>query len=281
MNRRLNIIWLATCLLFWLTTLTFAQTTTTLTGSVADAATGKAMPFVNVYLNGSTRGTITNEQGHYSLTGVPLGTVEVVASFIGYQPQRRTLRINSTQDNRTNFRLKPSDQTLLTVTVHGNLKKWERHLKQFKQQLFGQPFGGQCQKLNPGVLSFSEEKGHLKATTTEPLAVENQALGYKLWYDLVYFDGTYQKVFYAGSTRFEELKATDERQAKRFRRNRMIAYKGSTRHLMASLVDGNYEREGFMVYQENMDVLPLEAVPRRITLANNLLAVVIMWLFEE
>ena len=253
MNRRLRIVWLTACLLSELVAKTTAQTTT-LTGSVADAATGKAMPFANVYLNGTTRGTLTNGQGHYELSGVPLGTVEVVASFVGYQPQRRTLRLDDSQDKRANFRLKPSDQTLATVTVRGNLKLWQRHLKQFKQQLLGEPFGGQCQIMNTDAISFKEENGHLRATVSEPLVVENQALGYRLYYDMLYFDGTFQKVYYAGSTRFEELKAADERQASRFRRNRMRAYKGSVRHLMTSLIDSTYEKEGFLVFQEDVSV---------------------------
>ncbi|GAB3772223.1 hypothetical protein GCM10028818_12170 [Spirosoma horti] len=256
MNRQRSIVWLTACLLTCLTTILWAQTTTTLTGYVTDASTGKPMPFANVYLNGTTRGTVTNEQGHYSLSGVPLGTVEVVASFIGYQPHRRIFRLDASPDNRASFRLKPSDQTLAAVTVRGNPKKWQQHLKQFKRQLLGEPFGGQCQIMNTDALSFHEENSHLKATASEPLVIENQALGYRLWYDLLYFDGTSQKVYYAGATRFEELKATDERQANRFRRNRMRAYKGSTRHLMASLIDSTYEKEGFLVYQENL-VVPI------------------------
>lgn len=122
MNRWLFVVYLTTCLLTGLAPLAFAQTTTTLAGTVADATTGKGMPFANVYVNGSTRGTLTNEQGHYSLTGVPLGTVEIVASSVGYQPQRRTIRLEANQNSKAQFRLKPSEQTLLTVTVHGNQK---------------------------------------------------------------------------------------------------------------------------------------------------------------
>ena len=253
MNCRLYIVWLTACLLTGLAGVSVAQTTT-LTGYVVDAATGKAMPFCNVYLNGSTRGTVTNEQGQYTLSGIPLGTVEVVASFVGYQPQRRTLRLDNGQGERVTFRLKPDDKTLATVTVRGNLKLWQRHLKQFKRQLLGEPFGGQCAITNSDVLNFKEEGGHLKATAKEPLIIDNQALGYRLYYDMLYFDGAYQKVYYAGTTRFEELKPADERQANRFRRNRMRAYKGSIRHLMASLVDSTYEQEGFLVYQEEMTI---------------------------
>lgn len=259
---RLFIAWLTTCLLTSLATWSFAQTTT-LTGVVADAVTGKPMPFANVYLNGSTHGALTDEQGHYSLTGVPLGTVEVVASFVGYVPQKATLRLDDDQEKRANFRLKPNNQTLASVTVHGNLKKWQQHLKQFKRQLLGEPFVGQCQIINTDALSFKEENGHLKASAAEPIQIENQALGYKLWYDMLYFDATSQKVYFAGSTRFEEIKPENDRQANRFRRNRMIAYKGSTRHLMASLVDSTYEKEGFLVYQENLGVPMAKSITNR------------------
>lgn len=246
--------------------LTVCAQTTTLSGLVIDAATGKNMPFANVYVNGSTRGTVTDEHGRYTLTGVPLGTVEIVASFVGYQPERRTFRLESSQENRANFRLKPSEQNLMGVTVHGNYKKWERHLRQFKRQLLGEPFGGQCQLLNPDVLSFSEDNGHLKATASEPLQIENQALGYKLTYELRHFDGTLREVFYAGDIHFDELKPADERQARRMRRNRMIAYKGSTRHLMASLINGNYEQEGFLVYQENPKMPPRKNMANRLVM---------------
>ena len=258
MDRRFRVLWLTTWLLAGLVSLGFAQTpATTLSGHVTDASTGKPMPFANVYLNGSTRGTQTDEKGYFSLTGIPLGTVEIVASFIGYQPDKRLLRLDNTDSKTTNFRLKPGDQMLAAVTIRGNSKKWQQHLKQFKQQLLGEPFGGQCQILNSDVLHFKEENGHLKATATEPIIIENQALGYKMWYDLIHFDGTVQKVYYAGTARFEEMKAGNERQANRYRRNRMAAYKGSTRHLMASLVDSTYEREGFLVYQEDITV-PLD-----------------------
>lgn len=269
MNRWLFISWLTIGLLSWLATITVAQTTT-LTGTVADAVTGKAMPFANIYLNGSTRGTLTNENGQYKLSGVPLGTIEVVASFVGYQSQRRTLRLNDSQEKRTNFRLKPSDQTLATVIVRANPKLWQRHLKQFQRQLFGEPFGAQCQIMNSDVLSFKEENGQLRATATEPIVIENQALGYRMWYELIHFAGNSQKVYYAGTTRFEELKPVDDRQANRFLRNRMRAYKGSIRHLMASLIDSTYEPNGFLVYQEDITKAIAKNRDNRTTLAGSI-----------
>lgn len=225
------------------------------------------MPFAHVYVNGSTRGAITDEKGYYNLTGVPLGTVEIAASFVGYQPATQKIRFESISPQKADFRLRVSEQMLDAVTVRGNPKSWERHLRQFTKQLFGEPFGRQCLLVNSEVLHFKEEKDHLYATASEPLIIENQALGYRLIYALQHFDATTSgKVYSAGTARFEELKPENERQASRFQRNRLMAYQGSIRHLMASLIDKTFEQAGFMVYQEDV-TKPISVERRSITLA--------------
>lgn len=259
--------WIAIVLLLRFSLPTYGQTTAVLTGYVVDAATGKPMPFANVYVNGSTRGAVTDEKGGYTLVGIPLGTVEVVASFIGYQPEKRAFRFENSSPQKNDFQLKASVQTLETVIVRGNQKRREQHLRQFKKQFFGEPFGGQCLLVNSDVLNFNEDNDHLYATATEPLIVDNQALGYRLIYDLQHFDAAASgKVYSAGTARFEELKPENERQANRFRRNRLTAYHGSIRHLMTSLIDNTFEQAGFLVYQEDVTkMIPLEQ--RSITLA--------------
>lgn len=246
--------------------LAHAQTTAVLTGYVTDATNGKPMPFANVYLNGTTRGATTDEKGYYTLAGVPLGTVEIAASFVGYQPATQKVRFDNSTPQKVNFSLKPSEQILDAVTVRGNSRLWERHLRQFKKQLFGEPFGGQCVLVNSAVLHFKEENAHLLATADEPLIIENQATGYRLIYALRHFDATPSGTVYsAGTARFEELKPENERQADRFRRNRLVAYEGSSRHLMASLINNTFGQAGFLVYQEDL-TKPI-STERSITLA--------------
>ena len=267
MRRSFFIGWVTAVLLLGSTVLTHGQTTAVLTGYTTDAATGKPMPFANVYINGSTRGAITDEKGYYTLAGVPLGTVEIAASFVGYQPATQTIRLENTSPQKANFRLKASEQMLDAVTVRGNPKGWERHLRQFKKQLFGEPFGSQCVLINSEVLNFKEDKEHLYATANEPLIIENQALGYRLIYALQHFDAnTSGNVYSAGTARFEEPKPENERRISRFQRNRLIAYKGSIRHLMASLIDNTFEQAGFMVYQEDL-TKAISIEQRSITLA--------------
>ncbi len=232
--------------------LVFAQTTATVSGSVTDAATGKPLPFASVYLNGTTRGTTTDEQGRYTLNAIPLGSVEIVGSFLGYKTARQTLRLLEPQPKTVSFSLTADQNLLNAITVKvGRDKTWERQLRQFETYLLGSPFGGQCQITNSHVLNFETKDNRLLATATEPLLIVNNALGYTLTYDLQFFDGSAQRVYYAGSSRFAELPVTDEKQSVRFRRNRMRAYLGSTRHLLASLVGGTHEANDFMVYAED------------------------------
>ena len=57
----------------------------TISGFVHDESNGESLPFVNVYLKGESRGTVTNESGYYAITGVPAGRYALSCSYIGYK----------------------------------------------------------------------------------------------------------------------------------------------------------------------------------------------------
>ena len=64
----------------------FAQTGK-IAGRVVDAASGDPLPGVNVFIEGTTRGTATNLDGEYVVIGIRPGVYTLVASFIGYSTQ--------------------------------------------------------------------------------------------------------------------------------------------------------------------------------------------------
>lgn len=249
------------CLIFFrfLTPDVLAQSgtpTTVLTGKVVDEATGNPLPFANVFINNTTRGTSTDENGNYRLPNVPIGTIEIVASFVGYSTIRQYLRLDDRPAYSVQIKLKADASQLTGVTVSAKRSKfWERRFRLFREALLGDsPFQSQCVIVNSGVVQLSEEDGHLKASVTEPLIIENKALGYRITYDLSYFDLYQMATFYAGTARFEELKAANPDQTERWQRHRKQAYDGSTRHLLASMIAGTTEREGFMVYESSINV---------------------------
>ncbi|HEV7350604.1 carboxypeptidase-like regulatory domain-containing protein [Telluribacter sp.] len=228
--------------------------TATLAGRVTDAQTGEPLPFATVYLNSTTRGTTTGEDGRYRLPGIPMGTVEVVASYVGYESGSQTIRVTTEGVRTLNFSLKPSANMLRSVTIVGRKSRVrKRQLRKFMDELMGlSPFTSRCELLNDSVVLFTEDRGKLIAQASAPLVIENRALGYRIHYDMTHFDTFRLTTHYAGTTRFEELTPDNPDQAERWQRNRQTAYKGSSRHLLASLITGTYEQEGFLVYQSNM-----------------------------
>ena len=56
-------------------------------GRIIDASTGEALIGANLFLTGTTTGTITDFDGNFSLTSVNPGKVSVTASYVSYETQ--------------------------------------------------------------------------------------------------------------------------------------------------------------------------------------------------
>ncbi|HKI44585.1 MAG TPA: carboxypeptidase-like regulatory domain-containing protein, partial [Balneolales bacterium] len=92
----------------------------TITGTVTDASTKEALPGVNVVVKGTTVGTATDGDGHYSLS-VPDDADTLIFSYIGYQT--RQVLING----RSKINVALQSQTLqgqqLVVVGYGTQQK--------------------------------------------------------------------------------------------------------------------------------------------------------------
>lgn len=58
-----------------------------ISGKVIDGASGEALPFVNVMIEGTTLGAATDLDGYFAIIGIRPGTFNVKASAIGYNAQ--------------------------------------------------------------------------------------------------------------------------------------------------------------------------------------------------
>ena len=88
--------------------LALAQNTGKLAGQVLDASTGEPLPGANVVLAGTQLGTAADVEGNYFIIGVPVGTYDVQASFVGYQVQTQVgVEINAGYTREINFNLSP------------------------------------------------------------------------------------------------------------------------------------------------------------------------------
>ncbi|WP_111709459.1 TonB-dependent receptor [Lutibacter citreus] len=62
-----------------------SQNTGVVSGKIIDKESRGIIPFVNVIISGTSIGTVSNENGVFSITNVPLGFVKVQVSLLGYQ----------------------------------------------------------------------------------------------------------------------------------------------------------------------------------------------------
>lgn len=215
-------------------------------GTVTDTAE-VSLPGVNVYLSGTTRGTATDANGRFALSQLAPGVYRVVASMLGYETTVEAISLADGDTLELAFVLAPSVASLGSVEVSAERDaRWERRYRWFRTQLLGETENAaHCEILNPHVLTFRNRWGTIEATASEPLVIENRALGYRLTYDLETFEGSSASLRYHGEERFDELVPADSAEAERWTHAREVAYRGSMRHLLRSLVQGTTEAEGF------------------------------------
>ena len=90
-------------------------------GHVLDARTGEHLPYVNIYIKGTTIGTASNESGHYYLENVPLGNHIIVASLMGYKTVEKTISVTKKSSNfQVHFEIEENAVMMKDVVVSAN-----------------------------------------------------------------------------------------------------------------------------------------------------------------
>ncbi len=223
----------------------------TLRGIVVDDETGTPLAGAHVFIAASMMGTATDDEGRFVLDRVPLGAHRLYVSMLGYEPALRDTLLHQAPPYVFDFRLRPTVIEIGQVTVSAKeAKRWQRRLRRFEKLFLGETDNAEHTTiLNPEVLSFDSSWGKLAASASAPLIIENRALGYRIQYFLKEFIRSGNTIKYDGEPLFEELNAESEEEEAQWIENRRKAYDGSFRHYMLALLDGRWEKEGFMSYR--------------------------------
>lgn len=92
----------------------------TLTGVVTDAQTGAPLSTVQVYLQGTSRNTLSSNAGTFTLSDVPAGTYTLVAQRIGYQEARQEgIVVGGGQSVTVNLVMSPSILQMQEIVATG------------------------------------------------------------------------------------------------------------------------------------------------------------------
>lgn len=85
-------------------------------------AEGKAAPEVTIQLQGTARGTITDEKGFFEIKKLAAGSYTVVASLQGFEREEQTVQVADGQSVNISFQLAINSKQLDAVVVTGNRK---------------------------------------------------------------------------------------------------------------------------------------------------------------
>ena len=222
-----------------------------LSGTVKDAETGLPLQGASVFAQNTTRGTLSDSAGAFKLY-LDKGGYEVVVSFTGYQST--TINLEVTGDRTFDLRLNKADNTLGEVVIRSTNEVpdgWEKYGAFFTGYFIGTtPNADSCVLLNPEVLKFLYYKRNdrLKVLATEPLLIQNKALGYNLRYELdsfVHFMKT-DLNSYRGKCLYLPMEG-DEAQQALWEAARKEAYLGSRLHFLRAYYDSTLAKDGFTV----------------------------------
>jgi CarboxypepD_reg-like domain len=222
-----------------------------LNGIIRDSASGKPLAGVSVFLNGTSKGTVTRADGTFSLA-IPPGRYELIASAIGYATYLEQFSSHNLPV-MLKIALHNAAEELAEVTVEPYVKDgWKKYGKTFLQYFIGTTENASdCTIKNKEALRFHWylKSNQLAVTAVDPLIIENKALGYDLEYRLERFVVDYSShiVSYYGYPLFRDMPTDDIDKKKKWELSRQLAYMGSLMHFMRSLYAHRAYEEGFLV----------------------------------
>ena len=231
----------------------FAQV---ITGTVKDEKTGLALPFTNVFVNNTTIGAISDAKGNFVIRGDLPQNLEIVASFVGYYTKFRKISLQGRTQVTVNFELAPKEEGLSEVMLKSKRdKRWERYMRRFERVFLAvpdDPFFSKIEIKNPWVVDFEEGRApgrgrYLAASASQPILIENQALGYQIEYHLQEFIEMSGGFHYFGLANFKNMDSVAD--STQWENARNSAYFGSVKHFLSSLLRGRAESDGFKLYE--------------------------------
>jgi hypothetical protein len=223
----------------------------TVSGKVVDEKTKQPMPNASVFCQNTTIGTITNADGNFSLK-LSNGGYDLVVSYTGYETKMQRISNGNNENDAMTIEMKEEDKNLGAVVIAASFEVadgWNKYGAFFLDNFIGTtPNASQCNIENKEVLKFYfyKKRNKLKVRAAENVIITNNALGYKIKYQLDSFvyDYTTKIGSYTGYPLFEELQGTPEQQ-ETWKKNRFNTYIGSRLHFMRSLYDSTLNDEGF------------------------------------
>lgn len=229
-----------------------------ITGKVTSAS-GTPLSGASVYLDGTTIGTSTNQEGEFSISSSTKFNTLLIVRLIGYQD---VVVSNPYEKPFLSIVLQVKENEIEQVVVADDGFTRKQKMQLFKEQFLGMNKEGKaCKILNEDaiVLEFNKKKNILTAKSYEPIIIQNDYLGYKIEFDLYEFyvqmnsksikSVDVAQSMFLGTSQFTDS-ATNEKQIQ----NRDKAYFGSSMELFKTVIHNSWSVKGFVLYEGSFAV---------------------------
>jgi hypothetical protein len=238
-------------LLLLLLPITLLAQSGNITGKVARMDTKTALGKASVFLSNSSYGTISNDDGTFSLSGLKPGQYELVITMIGFEDFNQTIMVpkDPKEPIRINAELMPKVTELHEVVIT-DPANWKKNYELFVKEFLGESANAKkCKILNPHAVTliYRKAKQRLEGWSDEFIEIENRALGYKVKFMLKSFsyDEINGIISWEGKVLYTELPA-NAAQKKLWEAKRNDIYYGSNMHFFRSVQNARLSDEGFV-----------------------------------
>lgn len=221
---------------------------------------GKSLNGVSVYLDGTSIGTSTNEEGYFKITATTKFNTSLIVRFMGYED---VLISNPYQAKFFDITMAVKENEIEAVTIVDDGFSRKSKLEIFRKQFLGTTKAGkQCKILNEDalVLEYDEKQNMLIAKSYEPIQIENAYLGYKIEFEIYDFYVKFARKsisehdivqsMFLGTSKFIEVSSSEQQN-----KNRIKVYYGSQMHLFKTLITQSWNPKTFILYEGSLPVI--------------------------
>lgn len=243
---------------------TFSQA---ISGSVFDAKTGEKIVGASVFFASTSIGTITNEEGYFSIDPKFNSNTYLVITHIGY----KTFTLGY-QDLGQNLKIPLVEEffEIPEVVLISDPFTRKQKLEVFRLEFLGDSDAGLNSKIvneEDLELYFNSKTKTLSVHSKEPIIVLNDRLGYEIQFNLVDFQILFRKrsldridniistIIY-GYPFFKDISKSE----KAFLDLRNRAYLGSIQHFMRTIWNQSWADESFEFYHNLAKIDAKEAL---------------------
>lgn len=97
-------------------------------GHILDKETGEHLPYITIFLKGTTIGTTTDATGHYYLKNLPEGKFTLVMKTLGYKTIERTVTLKKGKTQEINLEAEEDAVSLDGIVVSANRNETTRRM---------------------------------------------------------------------------------------------------------------------------------------------------------